>query len=139
VLILSTSFPTACPMESLCSSFRLAADSTVLYYPALLAVTAGCAQCIISIGNISVARRKGAEMTEPVSTQDWPYKVDVKEGESYFWCACGLSKKQPFCDGSHKGTGLSPVEHKATRAKKTNFCGCRKTGNQPLCDGSHNN
>ncbi|MDE0814963.1 MAG: CDGSH iron-sulfur domain-containing protein [Alphaproteobacteria bacterium] len=78
-------------------------------------------------------------MTEPVSTQDWPYKVDVKEGGSYFWCACGLSKKQPFCDGSHKGTGLSPVEYKATRAKKTNFCGCRKTENQPLCDGSHNN
>jgi CDGSH iron-sulfur domain-containing protein 3 len=82
---------------------------------------------------------KGAEMSEPIITQKAPYEVDVKEGESYWWCACGRSKNQPFCDGSHKGTGMSPVEYKAKRAKPTYFCGCRRSANQPLCDGAHNN
>ena len=77
-------------------------------------------------------------MAEPIVAQKSPYPVDVEAGKKYFWCACGRSKNQPFCDGSHKGTGLSPVAYEATQAKKVWFCGCKTTKKQPLCDGSHN-
>ena len=66
-----------------------------------------------------------------------PLAVDVEAGKSYWWCACGRSKKQPFCDGSHKGTQFTPVEWKAGTAEQTWFCACKRTGNRPLCDGSH--
>ena len=77
-------------------------------------------------------------MSDPVVAQKSPYEVDVEEGKSYWWCACGRSKSQPFCDGSHKGTGLSPVEYTAKRTKPVYFCGCKQTDAQPLCDGKHN-
>lgn len=77
-------------------------------------------------------------MAEPIVAQKSPYPVDVEAGKKYFWCACGRSKNQPFCDGSHKGTGLSPVAYEAAQAKKVWFCGCKTTKKQPLCDGSHN-
>ena len=77
-------------------------------------------------------------MAEPIVAQKSPYPVDVEAGKKYFWCACGRSKNQPFCDGSHKGSGLSPVAYEATQAKKVWFCGCKTTKKQPLCDGSHN-
>jgi len=67
-----------------------------------------------------------------------PIGVDVEAGKSYWWCACGQSKRQPFCDGSHKGSAFSPIEYKADQAKKVFFCVCKQTGNHPLCDGSHN-
>ncbi len=76
-------------------------------------------------------------MSEPRRASDTPYGVDVESGKTYFWCACGRSKTQPFCDGSHKGTEFSPVKFTATESKKLFFCGCKRTGNQPLCDGSH--
>jgi CDGSH-type Zn-finger protein len=77
-------------------------------------------------------------MAEPIVAQKSPYPVDVEAGKKYFWCACGRSKKQPFCDGSHKGTGLTPVAYEAAQSKKLWFCGCKTTKNRPLCDGSHN-
>ena len=77
-------------------------------------------------------------MPDPVVAQKSPYEVDVEEGKSYWWCACGRSKTQPFCDGSHKGTGFSPVEYTAKRSKAVYFCGCKQTDGQPLCDGKHN-
>ncbi len=69
---------------------------------------------------------------------DSPIGVDVVEGKSYFWCTCGKSKKQPFCDGSHKGTSFSPLAFKADQSKKVFFCTCKLTKDPPLCDGSHN-
>ncbi len=66
-----------------------------------------------------------------------PLPVDVEAGESYWWCACGRSKKQPFCDGSHKGSEFRPVEWKAETTEQAWFCACKRTGNRPLCDGSH--
>ena len=76
-------------------------------------------------------------MDEPVRASDTPYAVSVEAGKRYFWCACGRSNKQPFCDGSHKGTGFTPVKFEATESKKVFFCGCKQTQTQPLCDGSH--
>ena len=64
--------------------------------------------------------------------------VEVEKDKSYYWCACGRSKNQLFCDGSHKGTEFSPVEYKAEETKKKFFCSCKQTDNQPFCDGSHN-
>jgi CDGSH-type Zn-finger protein len=76
-------------------------------------------------------------MDLPKRAADTPYGVEVKAGNSYFWCACGLSESQPFCDGSHQDTGFSPVRYDATGDDKVYFCGCKATGNQPLCDGTH--
>ena len=64
--------------------------------------------------------------------------VEVEKHRSYFWCSCGLSSKQPFCDGSHKNTEFSPVKFIADETKKMFFCTCKQTNNQPFCDGSHN-
>jgi CDGSH iron-sulfur domain-containing protein 3 len=66
-----------------------------------------------------------------------PIAVKVEAGKSYWWCACGLSKAQPFCDGSHKGTAFTPIEYKAGTAGEAWFCACKRTDNKPLCDGSH--
>ena len=61
----------------------------------------------------------------------------VEAGKSYWWCACGLSRSQPFCDGSHKGSGLAPVKWDAAESKTVYFCGCKRSGQAPLCDGAH--
>ena len=78
-------------------------------------------------------------MTEPVVAQKEPYGIEVKEGTEFWWCACGKSDNQPFCDGSHKGTGFSPVQYLAKRDQTVWFCGCKKSLSQPTCDGTHNN
>ena len=64
--------------------------------------------------------------------------VRVEAGRNYLWCACGRSATQPFCDGSHKDTGLQPVPYKAKEAKDVWFCGCKSTAKKPFCDGTHN-
>jgi len=76
-------------------------------------------------------------MPAPKIAQKAPFPVDVEAGKSYFWCSCGQSANQPFCDGSHKDTEFAPVKYTAEDSKKVFFCGCKVSGNVPLCDGSH--
>ncbi len=73
----------------------------------------------------------------PTIAQKAPFPVDVTEGKTYFWCACGKSQRQPFCDGSHKGSEFEPVKYTAEASKKVFFCGCKHSAKRPLCDGSH--
>ncbi len=67
-----------------------------------------------------------------------PYLTQVEAGKTYFWCSCGRSDRQPFCDGSHAGTSHAPKPFKAERSEAVNLCGCKRTLNPPFCDGSHN-
>ncbi|WP_300339122.1 CDGSH iron-sulfur domain-containing protein [Accumulibacter sp.] len=73
----------------------------------------------------------------PNIAQKSPYAVAVEAGTSYWWCACGNSKNQPFCDGSHKGGAFTPREFKAEQSTTLYFCGCKHSANAPLCDGTH--
>ena len=75
-------------------------------------------------------------MSSPTIAQRSPYVVDEPAGKRA-WCACGLSKNQPYCDGSHKGTGMSPVVMTIEAPRKVAWCGCKQSGNKPFCDGSH--
>ena len=75
-------------------------------------------------------------MPEPLIPQKSPYAVELAPGD-YWWCACGLSKRQPFCDGSHKGTGIEPVKLSVNEAQKVWLCGCKHSAGKPFCDGSH--
>jgi CDGSH iron-sulfur domain-containing protein 3 len=64
-------------------------------------------------------------------------KVEVKAGQKYLWCSCGLSENQPFCDGKHKGTGFKPSVFVAEEDKIVGFCGCKQSKKGALCDGEH--
>lgn len=75
---------------------------------------------------------------DPLIAQKGPYLVEEPGPGVRFWCACGRSASQPFCDGSHKGTGLTPVRVELSEGGKVWYCGCKATGNAPRCDGSHN-
>ena len=77
-------------------------------------------------------------MAEPTIPQKSPFVVEMEPGK-YFWCACGKSSNQPFCDGSHKGSEFSPVMEEITEAKRVAWCGCKKTSGKPYCDGTHKN
>jgi len=67
-----------------------------------------------------------------------PYVIDVEEGTLYSWCTCGLSQKQPFCDGSHRGQAEQrSLKWTAPKTGKVYLCGCKATKTPPLCDGSH--
>ena len=75
-------------------------------------------------------------MPEPKIAQRSPFVQPAAAG-TYAWCACGGSKNQPFCDGAHKGSGLSPVKVTIAEAKTVAWCGCKHSKNPPYCDGSH--
>lgn len=70
--------------------------------------------------------------------QETPCCVEVEAGKRYFWCSCGKSQKEPYCDGSHKGTEMKSVSFIAETTEKVSLCRCKKTRNPPYCDGSHN-
>ncbi len=73
----------------------------------------------------------------PIIAQKAPFPVEVTAGKSYFWCSCGQSTNQPFCDGSHKDTSFTPVKFEATEDKTVYFCGCKNSSAGAMCDGSH--
>ncbi len=75
-------------------------------------------------------------MTDPTIAQKAPYVKEMAPGK-YAWCACGNSKNQPFCDGSHKGSGFAPVIVEVTEKKTIAWCGCKHSKNKTFCDGSH--
>lgn len=75
---------------------------------------------------------------EPQIAGREPIAVEVEEGKMYWWCTCGRSSNQPFCDGSHKDTSFTPEGWQAPKTGTVWFCACKQTGKSPLCDGSHN-
>ena len=76
-------------------------------------------------------------MSIPTIAQKSPYAVAVEAGKSYYWCSCGKSKNQPFCDGSHKGSTFTPVKWTAEESGRKFFCACKHTKAPVFCDGSH--
>jgi CDGSH-type Zn-finger protein len=77
------------------------------------------------------------QMPEPHIAQKAPFSVPVEAGKTYYWCACGKSSHQPFCDGSHKETGFTPKPFTAETDGNAYLCGCKHSKNAPFCDGSH--
>lgn len=76
-------------------------------------------------------------MDTPVIARREPIAIDVEAGKIYFWCACGKSQKQPFCDGSHADTTFTPIKYEAEQTTKVFFCCCKQSKSAPICDGSH--
>lgn len=75
-------------------------------------------------------------MANPKIAAKEPIALDLEPGK-YFWCACGKSKNQPFCDGSHKGSEFTPIPFDIEEKKKVFLCQCKHSANKPFCDGSH--
>lgn len=73
---------------------------------------------------------------QPVVVQKFPYILNLTPG-TYYWCACGRSATQPFCDGSHQGTSFTPHEFVLDKPSTVILCGCKHTGDRPFCDGAH--
>ena len=76
-----------------------------------------------------------SEMPEIGGRQPLPVKVEA--GITYWWCACGRSKSQPFCDGSHKAGTFTPIEFKPTKSEVVYLCACKRSAKKPACDGTH--
>jgi CDGSH iron-sulfur domain-containing protein 3 len=77
-------------------------------------------------------------MEKPIISQKSPIAVELKKDETYHWCSCGKSSKQPFCDGSHQGTSFMPLTFTAVKDETAHLCACKHTKNAPYCDGTHN-
>ncbi|AXT72708.1 glutamate synthase-related protein [Vibrio sp. dhg] len=76
-------------------------------------------------------------MSKPIIADNKPIKVNLVEGQEYYFCRCGRSKSQPYCDGSHSGTGLKPMSFVAEKNEEAYLCRCKQTSNAPFCDGTH--
>lgn len=104
------------------------------------ACPSGALTCYMNDGSEIKSKKVEAQADDlPKIADKVPKMIQVEEGKSYYWCACGLSANQPWCDGSHKGSDFTPMLYKADETKKVAVCMCKKTGNQPFCDGNHAN
>lgn len=74
---------------------------------------------------------------EPIIAKKGPFAVELEAGKNYHWCACGKSANQPFCDGSHKGSEITPTSFTVEKTGTAHLCGCKHSKNAPFCDGSH--
>ncbi|KAF7225338.1 CDGSH iron-sulfur domain-containing protein 3, mitochondrial [Nothobranchius furzeri] len=110
----------------------------------LCLVRRGCSQTfrrpplLLPLVSVSAVQSR-LQTTQPVPAARLPYRVKLTAGKLYAWCACGHSKKQPFCDGAHasKAPGIKPVRFTPDKDKAVLLCACKQTKNQPYCDGSH--
>ncbi len=76
-------------------------------------------------------------MDKSIIAEKSPIKVKLEKDKTYYWCACGRSSNQPFCDGSHKPTTITPIAFKANETVEKHLCRCKQTSNAPYCDGTH--
>ena len=76
-------------------------------------------------------------MSNAIVAQKAPYSPTLEAGKTYYWCACGRSANQPFCDGSHKAVGMAPKPFTAEKDGQAWLCGCKQSNNAPFCDGTH--
>ena len=81
---------------------------------------------------------RGKEMDKPVIVDKLPVEIQVEASKTYYWCSCGKSQNQPFCDGAHTGSSFEPVAFTAEKDGPMYLCQCKHTKNPPYCDGSHN-
>ena len=125
-------------MEGLVEEQRARLGRPRLQRPASGHVAAAIVQSAMAAHPLSsIHSNREIVVSEPLVAQKGPFAVDLQAGD-YWWCACGRSKSQPFCDGSHQGTGITPVRWTLPEAGKVWLCGCKHTAKPPLCDGSHN-
>jgi len=75
--------------------------------------------------------------TQAIVASKTPFPVDVEAGKDYYWCSCGRSATQPFCDGKHQGSAFTPIKYTAEESKTVYFCGCKQSAAGQLCDGTH--
>jgi CDGSH-type Zn-finger protein len=93
----------------------------------------GAIEIKLNLGELNA----GGIAMEIKTAKNEPYPVEVIKDQTYYWCSCGLSENQPFCDASHQRTEMTPLEFIATENMTVYFCGCKQSANAPLCDGTH--
>ena len=76
-------------------------------------------------------------MQQPIIADNKPAKIALEKDKKYYFCACGKSRKQPFCDGSHQGSEFTPMAFVCDESKDYFLCQCKYSANKPYCDGSH--
>ncbi|NWI19142.1 CISD3 protein, partial [Crypturellus soui] len=86
-----------------------------------------------------VSAARAWQPRRPLCSPARPFEVELAAGRTYAWCACGHSKKQPFCDGAHRraARGAAPLRFEAAATGRVKLCGCKRTRSPPFCDGSH--